>query len=64
MQTIELEPASGRPEQLSTALPVPRDVVFDLSRIYLEVGLKPADALRSALADFDCYFGESTSCGI
>jgi hypothetical protein len=64
MQTIELEPASERPEQLSTAAAVPRDIVFDLSRIYLEVGLKPADALRSALADFDCYFGESTSCGI
>ena len=64
MQTIELEPASGRPEQLGTAPPVPRDVVFDLSRIYLEVGLKPADALRSALADFDCYFHEGQPCAI
>jgi hypothetical protein len=35
---------------------VPRDLVFELSRIYLLAGLAPADALRSALADFDCFF--------
>jgi hypothetical protein len=45
-------------------VPSPRDLVFDLSRIYLEVGLKPADALRSALADFDCYFHEGEPCAI
>jgi len=64
MQTIENEPASARPERLPAAVQAPRDVVFDLSRIYLEVGLKPADALRSALADFDCYFHEGQPCAI
>ena len=64
MQTIENEPTSARTERLPAAVQVPRDLVFDLSRIYLEVGLKPADALRSALADFDCYFHEGQPCAI
>ena len=34
----------------------PRDLVFELSCIYLLAGLAPADALRSALADFDSFF--------
>ena len=58
MQTIESEPEAERRARQAAPEPAPRDLVFDLSRIYLEVGLKPADALRSALADFDCYFDE------
>jgi hypothetical protein len=67
MQIIETEPESGRATAAHAPAPAataPRDLVFDLSRIYLEVGLRPADALRSALADFDCYFQEPTSCAI
>jgi hypothetical protein len=69
MQTIESEPESATPcaaacTSTGAAAAAPRDLVFDLSRIYLEVGLKPADALRSALADFDCYFRRVSSCAI
>ena len=64
MQTIEKETSSAWTERIHTIAPIPRDMVFDLSRIYLEVGLKPADALRSALADFDCYFQRSQPCAI
>ena len=64
MPTIANQPAPASAERLETAASAPRDVVFELSRIYLEVGLKPADALRSALADFDCYFHEGEPCAI
>jgi hypothetical protein len=64
MPTIANQPAPATAERLETAASAPRDVVFELSRIYLEVGLKPADALRSALADFECYFEERQPCAI
>ena len=62
MQTIETEPEFAESERLDADATNPRDLVFALSRIYLEVGLKPADALRSAVADFDSYFSETSPC--
>jgi hypothetical protein len=59
MQTIEHEPESGRLDQPFTP-EAPRHLLLTLGRIYIEAGLTPADALRSALADFDCY--HETSC--
>jgi hypothetical protein len=64
MQIIESEPEADRRVHQSAPAASPRDLIFDLSRIYLEAGLKPADALRSALADFDCYFDAPSPCAI
>jgi hypothetical protein len=65
MQIIEPEPEAERPLLRGELTPpARRDLVFDLSQIYLEVGLNPADAIRSALADFECYFGEPSPCAI
>lgn len=40
----------------------PKYLLLTLGRIYMEAGLTPADALRSALADFDSYHEEELSC--
>ena len=39
----------------SPASELPKHLLLTLGRIYMEAGLHPADALRSALADFDSY---------
>lgn len=59
MQTNEHEP--NRQDQ-PIASDAPRHLLLTLGRIYMEAGLPPADALRSALADFDCYHEEELPC--
>jgi hypothetical protein len=47
-------------ERLETpaAADAPKYLMLTLGRIYMEAGLSPVDALRSALADFDSYHEE------
>ncbi len=51
---FNLIPRNGpRPEFLENAMPYP---VFMLRQVYLEAGLPPEAALRSALADYEQSF--------
>jgi hypothetical protein len=38
----------------------PRERVLMLGFLYLQAGLRPEDAYRSALADYECGFAEGT----
>lgn len=60
MYTNDYEP--NRREPSPPASDAPKHLLLTLGRIYIEAGLAPADALRSALADFDCYHEEELSC--
>ncbi len=64
MYPIELAlPRSGRedPVNIEPLLNAPRDLVYELSRVYRQVGLSSGDALRAALADLDEYVQASNS---
>lgn len=54
---LNLDHEPSRREE-TPAADAPKHLLLTLGRIYMEAGLHPADALRSALADFDCYHEE------
>ena len=59
MQTNDTEP--NRLDQ-PPASDAPKHLLLALGGIYMEAGLAPADALRSALADFDSYHEDELPC--